>query len=113
MVYRKVQDGTSPQEVLEVYERGWPQLASTLLLLEALILACTSHPLLEERRFDSENRNLAPVFGGERDLRTMYLPPFQRACVDSLAIMTAYSVYDGVPAIANKREQQSVSLHIY
>ncbi|THU91701.1 glycoside hydrolase [Dendrothele bispora CBS 962.96] len=46
--------------------------------------------------------NLAPVFGGERDLRTMYLPPFQRACVDSLSIMTAYSVYDGVPAIANK-----------
>ncbi|KAF5364585.1 hypothetical protein D9758_005612 [Tetrapyrgos nigripes] len=46
--------------------------------------------------------NLAPVLGGERDLRTLYLPPFERACVESLAIMTAYSVYDGVPAIANK-----------
>jgi beta-glucosidase len=55
----------------------------------------------------SGNRNLAPVFGGERDLRTMYLPPFERACLDSLAIMTAYSVYDGVPAIANKRERYS------
>ncbi|KAG8985853.1 hypothetical protein FRB90_004400, partial [Tulasnella sp. 427] len=42
--------------------------------------------------------NVAPVTGGERDLRTLYLPPFQKACVKSLAIMTAYSAYDGVPA---------------
>lgn len=46
--------------------------------------------------------NLAPVAGGERDLRTMYLPPFEKACVESLSIMTAYSSYDGIPAIANK-----------
>ncbi|KZT55470.1 glycoside hydrolase family 3 protein [Calocera cornea HHB12733] len=47
--------------------------------------------------------NLAPVAGGERDLRTMYLKPFYRACVQGPAwgIMTAYSSYDGIPAVAN------------
>ncbi|TFY76921.1 hypothetical protein EWM64_g7092 [Hericium alpestre] len=45
--------------------------------------------------------NIAQVTGGERELRTMYLKPFNRACVQSLAIMTAYSSYDGIPAIAN------------
>lgn len=34
----------------------------------------------------------------------MYLKPFNRACLDSLSIMTAYSSYDGIPAIADKRE---------
>ncbi|KAJ3857876.1 glycoside hydrolase family 3 protein [Lentinula lateritia] len=41
--------------------------------------------------------NTAPVVGSERDLRTIYLPAFQKACLESLAIMTAYSAYDGVP----------------
>ncbi|KAG6909222.1 hypothetical protein DXG01_001529 [Tephrocybe rancida] len=45
--------------------------------------------------------NLAQVSGGERELRTEYLKPFNRACLDSLSIMTAYSSYDGIPAIAN------------
>ncbi|KAJ7916268.1 glycoside hydrolase superfamily [Mycena leptocephala] len=45
--------------------------------------------------------NLAQVSGGERELRTEFLKPFNRACVNSLAIMTAYSSYDGIPAIAN------------
>lgn len=47
--------------------------------------------------------NIAPVFGGERELRSTYLPPFKRACVegDALALMSAYSSYDGVPAMAN------------
>ncbi|KAF9560036.1 glycoside hydrolase [Agrocybe pediades] len=45
--------------------------------------------------------NLAQVSGGERELRTMFLKPFNRACVESLSIMTAYSSYDGIPAIAN------------
>ena len=34
----------------------------------------------------------------------MYLKPFNRACLSSLAIMTAYSSYDGIPAIANSRK---------
>jgi beta-glucosidase len=46
--------------------------------------------------------NLAPVVGSERDLRTIYLPAFKRACMESLAIMTAYSSYDSVPLVANK-----------
>ncbi|THH02237.1 hypothetical protein EW026_g637 [Hermanssonia centrifuga] len=45
--------------------------------------------------------NIAQVSGGERELRTMFLKPFNRACVESLAIMTAYSSYDGIPAVAN------------
>ncbi|KAK7053727.1 glycoside hydrolase superfamily [Favolaschia claudopus] len=45
--------------------------------------------------------NLAPVHGGERELRTEYLKPFNRACLNSLSIMTAYSSYDGIPAVAN------------
>ncbi|KAF8525691.1 glycoside hydrolase [Gautieria morchelliformis] len=46
--------------------------------------------------------NIAQVSGGERELRTFYLKPFNRACVESLSIMTAYSSYDGIPAISNK-----------
>jgi len=46
--------------------------------------------------------NLAQVSGGERELRSMYLKPFNAACVNSLAIMTAYSSLDGIPAVANK-----------
>ncbi|OJT03499.1 Periplasmic beta-glucosidase [Trametes pubescens] len=46
--------------------------------------------------------NIAQVTGGERELRSAYLKPFNRACVESLSIMTAYSSYDGIPAIANK-----------
>ncbi|KAI0092684.1 glycoside hydrolase superfamily [Irpex rosettiformis] len=45
--------------------------------------------------------NIAQVSGGGRELRTTYLKPFNRACLDSLSIMTAYSTYDGVPAVAN------------
>ncbi|XP_006457607.1 hypothetical protein AGABI2DRAFT_213076 [Agaricus bisporus var. bisporus H97] len=45
--------------------------------------------------------NIAQVSGGERELRTTYLPPFKRACLDALSIMTAYSSYDGIPAVAN------------
>ncbi|KAF8588906.1 glycoside hydrolase family 3 protein [Ramaria rubella] len=46
--------------------------------------------------------NIAQVSGGERELRNFFLKPFNRACVDSLAIMTAYSSYDGIPAVSNK-----------
>ncbi len=49
-------------------------------------------------------RNTAQVSGGERELRATYLKPFNRACLESLSIMTAYSSYDGIPAIANTRE---------
>ncbi|KAJ7342635.1 glycoside hydrolase superfamily [Mycena albidolilacea] len=45
--------------------------------------------------------NLAQVSGGERELRTEFLKPFSRACLNSLSIMTAYSSLDGIPAIAN------------
>ncbi|KAH7904285.1 family 3 glycoside hydrolase [Hygrophoropsis aurantiaca] len=45
--------------------------------------------------------NIAPVAGGQRDLHTYYLKPFNYACVDALSIMTAYASYDGIPNVAN------------
>lgn len=48
--------------------------------------------------------NAGPVHGGERELRTIYLPPFKRQIIDAeaLSIMTSYNSYDGVPVIASK-----------
>ncbi|KAI1766960.1 glycoside hydrolase family 3 protein [Hypoxylon sp. FL1150] len=48
--------------------------------------------------------NCAPVHGGDRELRTTYLPPFKRAIIDggAFSIMSAYHSYDGVPAVADK-----------
>ena len=42
--------------------------------------------------------NCASVSGGERDLRSLYLYPFQKviAATKPLALMSAYSAYDGV-----------------
>ncbi|KAL9115369.1 MAG: hypothetical protein Q9227_000690 [Pyrenula ochraceoflavens] len=47
--------------------------------------------------------NTAPVHGGERELRTTWMPPFKRAIVDAGAwsIMSAYHSYDGIPAITD------------
>lgn len=49
-------------------------------------------------------RNIAPVAGGERELRTTYLRPFHTACLEALSIMTAYNSYDGIPIVSDKRE---------
>ncbi|TAQ90308.1 hypothetical protein B7494_g1361 [Chlorociboria aeruginascens] len=48
--------------------------------------------------------NTGPVHGGERELRTTYLPSYKRQIIDAgaLAIMSAYSSYDGVPLVANQ-----------
>ncbi len=45
--------------------------------------------------------NTGPVHGGERELRTTWLPSYKRAIVDAGAwsIMSAYSSYDGIPLI--------------
>ncbi|KAB8218685.1 glycoside hydrolase superfamily [Aspergillus novoparasiticus] len=47
--------------------------------------------------------NTAPVHGGERYLRTTWLPSFKRAILDAGAwsIMSAYHSYDGIPAVAD------------
>lgn len=47
--------------------------------------------------------NTAPVRGGERELRTTYLPSYKRAIIDAgaWAIMAAYSAYDGVGMVVN------------
>jgi beta-glucosidase len=47
--------------------------------------------------------NTGPVHGGERELRTTYLPSYKREIIDAGAysVMSAYSSYDGVPLIAN------------
>ncbi|TVY93594.1 Periplasmic beta-glucosidase [Lachnellula willkommii] len=47
--------------------------------------------------------NTGPVHGGERELRTTYLPSYKRQIVDAGAysIMSAYHSYDGVALVAN------------
>lgn len=47
--------------------------------------------------------NTGPVHGGERELRTTWLPSFKRAIIDAGAysIMGAYHSYDGIPSIAD------------
>ncbi|RDW77702.1 glycoside hydrolase family 3 protein [Coleophoma cylindrospora] len=47
--------------------------------------------------------NTGPVHGGERELRTTYLPSYKRMITDggAYSIMSAYSSYDGVAVIAN------------
>lgn len=47
--------------------------------------------------------NLASVAGGERELRSIYLKPFEAVIreVHPLSIMNAYSSYDGLPMAAN------------
>jgi beta-glucosidase len=47
--------------------------------------------------------NTGPVHGGERELRTTYLPSYKRQIIDAGAysIMSAYSSYDGVALVAN------------
>ncbi|PKS08165.1 hypothetical protein jhhlp_005441 [Lomentospora prolificans] len=48
--------------------------------------------------------NTAPVHGGERELRSTYLPPFKRAILDSGAtsVMSSYNSYDGVPTVSDE-----------
>lgn len=50
-----------------------------------------------------EGLNTGPVHGGERELRTTYLPPFKRQIIDAdvYSIMTSYNSYDGVAMVAN------------
>ncbi|KAF9891014.1 hypothetical protein FE257_005271 [Aspergillus nanangensis] len=47
--------------------------------------------------------NTAPVQGGERYLRTTWLPAFKRAIIDAGAwsIMSSYNSYDGIPTISD------------
>ncbi len=47
--------------------------------------------------------NTGPVHGGERELRTTFLPAYRRAIIDGnvFSIMTAYHSYDGIPVVAD------------
>ena len=91
--------------------REWLRLASTSLLSEALKVDCKHFAHCYDLYLTFPTlRNLAQVSGGERELRTTYLPAFQYACMESLSIMSAYSSYDGIPAIANSRQYFSPKL---
>ena len=48
--------------------------------------------------------NLAPASIGERELRSMYLPPFEMAVKEAniYSVMPSYNEVDGIPAHANK-----------
>ncbi|KAI9050673.1 hypothetical protein LZ554_005828 [Drepanopeziza brunnea f. sp. 'monogermtubi'] len=47
--------------------------------------------------------NVGPTHGGERELRTTYLPVHKRQIIDAgvYSVMSSYSAYDGVPLVAN------------
>ncbi|KAK4199487.1 glycoside hydrolase superfamily [Triangularia verruculosa] len=47
--------------------------------------------------------NTGPAHGGERELRTTFLPAYRRAIIDGgvFSIMTAYHSYDGIPAVSD------------
>jgi beta-glucosidase len=47
--------------------------------------------------------NTGPVQGGEREMRTTWMPAFKRAIIDAgaFSIMSAYHSWDGVPAVAD------------
>ncbi|GAB1317722.1 beta-glucosidase [Madurella fahalii] len=47
--------------------------------------------------------NTGPAHGGERELRTTFLPGYKRAIMDgnAFSIMTAYHSYDGIPAVSD------------
>ncbi|KAL7409406.1 glycoside hydrolase family 3 protein [Mrakia frigida] len=45
--------------------------------------------------------NLAPVHGGERELRSVYNRAFKTACMGAGSIMTSYNSYDGVALSAS------------
>lgn len=49
-------------------------------------------------------RNFAPLQAGERQLRELYLPPFERAVREAgaLSVMNGYHEIDGVPCAANR-----------
>ena len=72
--------------------------------MDCKLYSCLNYSIIPRKH---SHRNTAQVSGGERELRTNYLKPFNRACVEAFSIMTAYSSYDGVPAIANKRKDLS------
>jgi beta-glucosidase len=54
--------------------------------------------------------NTGPVHGGERELRTTWLPSFKRTIIDggALSIMGAYHSYDGIPSIADYLLQETI-----
>jgi beta-glucosidase len=54
--------------------------------------------------------NTGPVHGGERELRTTWLPAFKRAIIDADAwsIMGAYHSYDGIPSVADHHLQETI-----
>ncbi|KAF3008938.1 hypothetical protein E8E13_011353 [Curvularia kusanoi] len=54
--------------------------------------------------------NTGPVHGGERELRTTWLPSFKRTIIDAGAysIMGAYHSWDGIPSIADYLLQETI-----
>ncbi len=56
--------------------------------------------------------NIGPVAGGIRDLRSIYLPPFETVLKEAgaLSVMPAYSEYDGVPATASNTRTTEVPI---
>ncbi|KAI1758092.1 glycoside hydrolase superfamily [Xylaria castorea] len=87
------EDGYLAGEMAHAYVKGLQSLNVTAMVKHFAAFATPEQGI-----------NTAPVHGGERELRTTYLPSFKRAIIDANAfsIMSAYHSYDGVPAVADK-----------
>ncbi|KAI1108140.1 glycoside hydrolase superfamily [Nemania sp. NC0429] len=87
------EDGYLAGEMAHAYVKGLQSLNVTAMVKHFVGFATPEQGI-----------NTAPVHGGERELRTTYLPPFKRAIIDgnAFAIMSAYHSYDGIPAVADR-----------
>ncbi|KAI1434778.1 glycoside hydrolase superfamily [Xylaria sp. CBS 124048] len=87
------EDGYLVGEMAYAYVKGLQSLNVTAMVKHFAAFATPEQGL-----------NTAPVHGGERELRTVYLPSFKRAIIgaNAFAIMSAYHSYDGIPAVADK-----------
>lgn len=87
------EDGYLAGEIAHAYIKGVQSLNVSAMVKH---FTASSEP--------EQGLNTGPVHGGERALRTTWLPGFYKAIIGAgaWAIMSAYSSYDGVPQVADE-----------
>ncbi|EME83243.1 glycoside hydrolase family 3 protein [Pseudocercospora fijiensis CIRAD86] len=87
------EDGYLAGEIAYAYVKGVQSLNVSAMVKH---FTASSEP--------EQGLNTGPVHGGERELRTTWLPSYKKAIVDAgaWAIMSAYASYDGVPQVADE-----------
>jgi beta-glucosidase len=87
------EDGYLAGEIAHAYVQGLQSEGVSAMVKH---YAASSQP--------EQGLNTAPVHGGERELRTTWLPSYKRAIIDGGAwsVMSAYSSYDGIPQVSDE-----------